>query len=104
MTTYWSETLKRRVTVPDNDTDAGAWLDERGFDDGRKWDGVQEALRADSIGFGGPLNPCRWHLGNGDGESAEFAGYVWPDGSGVYLTDGYWGTVPSSQAMVRGPV
>jgi len=106
MKTYWSETLKQRVTVPGDSTQAEAWLDKRGFLDGRNWDGVEEALQADSIGYGGPLNPCRWEVEDPDDGCGftEFPGYVWPDGAGVYLTDGYWDTVPSGQAKVRGPV
>ena len=86
-------------------TQAEVWLDENGFDDGSKWDGFQAALRVDSIGYGGgSLQPCRWEVVDSDEGVATFPGYVWPDGSGVYLTDGYWDTVPSGQAKVRGPV
>lgn len=84
-------------------TQAEKWLDAHGFEDGSKWAGFIPALHRCLGEAGGPSDPCRWEVENGEGYT-EIQGYVWPDGSGVYMADAYWDTVPSGQVKVRGPV
>lgn len=110
----WEDVMQdgaMRIVPEDEGTRAESWLDEHGHTDSGQWGGIEGDLRDASSGNSddpGAPQACGWYVmaDEDDVERAgnRFPGYVWPDGSGVYFTDGYWDTISEGRAGRGGRV